>query len=224
MRRRGPSREFSELRSCSGKKTVESCKVKGDVDKVVFIDLEDEDVIDVDYPESLQPQSRGSSTLRKDGKSKFCSFIYIDDDNDDDNYVTPVISVEEVGDLDSDATSSKSSFPASNYRQNSVASDGDECQVVQENGSALKRSSCKQTRAGKAPGRNRYGLGFESESDSSDSDYSDCELIEGSYGKLHEHWEKASQKRKHLFIMVNLVQLIELVDLDLIVIPMLMLK
>lgn len=198
MRRRGPSREFSELRSCSGKKSVESCKVKGDVDKVVFIDLEDEDVIDVDYPESLQPRSRGSSTLRKDGKSKFRSFIYIDDDNDDDNYVTPVISVEEVGDLDSDATSSKSSFPASNYRQNSVTSDGDECQVVQEKGSALKRSSCKQTRSGKAPGRNHYGLGFESESDSSDSDYSDCELIEGSYGKLHEHWEKASQKRKHV--------------------------
>ncbi|KAM2887453.1 hypothetical protein FF1_011319 [Malus domestica] len=194
MRRRGPSREFSELRSCSGKKTVESCKAKRDADKFVFIDLECEDLIDIDYLESLQAKSRGSSTLRKDREFKSSSFIYIDDD--EDNFASPVITVEDVGDLDSDATSSKSSFLGS--RKSSVTSDGDECRGVQEKVSPVKGSKCKQTHSGGAPSGNCYGFGFESESCSSDSDYSDCELIEGSYGKLHQHWEEVSQKRKHV--------------------------
>ncbi|XP_068326982.1 uncharacterized protein [Pyrus communis] len=200
MRRRGPSREFSELRSCSGKKTVESCRNKRDADKFVFIDLECEDVIDIDYLESLQAKSRGSSTLTKDRKFKSSSFINIDDDddgdNDEDNCASPVITVEDVGDLDSDATSSKCSFPASS--KNSVTSDGGDCQGVREKGYTVKGSKCKQTHSGEAPSRNCYGFGFESESCSSDSDYSDCELIEGSYGKLHQYWEKVSQKRKHV--------------------------
>ncbi|XP_044492869.1 uncharacterized protein LOC123216507 isoform X2 [Mangifera indica] len=56
-----------------------------------------------------------------------------------------------------------------------------------------------QSYRGKYPSRNRYGLSLESESGSSDSDCSDCELMEGSFGKLHKEWEKASMKRKSNF-------------------------
>lgn len=201
MRGRKSSRVFPGLRECSGKKPVESCKVNNNkgVGKVVIIDLEDEDVIDIDDIESVQPQSRGSSTLRQNRELESSSIIDIDDDEDDESSDTDtVISVEDVGDLDSDATSSKSWFPTSNYRRNSVRSDGDECEVVQETSFPTKGSKGKQTHSGQASSRNHYGLFSESESGSSDTDYSDCELIEGSSGVLHEQWKKASQKRKHV--------------------------
>lgn len=200
MRGRKSSRVFPGLRECSGKKPVESCKVNDNkgVGKVVIIDLEDEDVIDIDDIGSVQPQSRGSSTLRQNRELESSSIIDIDDDDDESSDTDTVISVEDVGDLDSDATSSKSWFPTSNYRRNSVSSDGDECEVVQETSFPTKGSKGKQTHYGQASSRNHYGLFSESESGSSDTDYSDCELIEGSSGVLHEQWKKASQKRKHV--------------------------
>ncbi|XP_061990508.1 uncharacterized protein LOC133708934 [Rosa rugosa] len=193
MRGAKSSRVFPGLGRCSGKTPVESCKVNKGVSKVEIIDLDDDDdVIDIDDIE--QPQSRGSSTLRQN--REFSTVIDIDDDDDASSDTDTVISVEEVGDLDSDATSSKSWFPTSNYRRSSLRSDGDECEVVQEKGFPSKGSKGKQTHSGTAPRRYGYGLYSESESASSDTDYSDCELIEGSV--LHEHWKKASQKRKHV--------------------------
>nr|POE84756.1 hypothetical protein CFP56_68741 [Quercus suber] len=137
-----------------------------------------------------------SSANRKGAKFPNQGVISIDDD-ESDVMDHPGIGEKGCGDLDSDATSSKRSFPSSSRMQNSVDVDGDECCFVHENRSSFKLSKCNQTYSGKAPSRNCYGLGSESESASSDSDCSECELMEGSFGKLHEQWKKASLKRKH---------------------------
>ncbi|KAK9266760.1 hypothetical protein L1049_012648 [Liquidambar formosana] len=198
MRGKEMSRGHSEPRTHYGKKTLKRCKMKGDPDDFVVIDVDSDsvhNVIIIDVPESLQQKLRGSSVLREDKKIPLRSVISIDDDESTDvNH--PGVGVEGRGDLDSDATSSKRSCPASNHSQNSLDSDGDECQFIRERKSSLNFSKSKRIYSGKAPCRNRYGLSPESESGSSDSDCSDCEVMEGSFGKLREQWEKASSKRK----------------------------
>ncbi|XP_050371975.1 uncharacterized protein LOC126789935 [Argentina anserina] len=189
MRGRNSSRVFPGLGRCSRKEHVESCKAnKGkSVSKVEIIDLDDDDdVIDIN-------DTRGSSTSRQN--REFSTIIDVDDDDDASYDTDSVVSVEDVGDLDSDATSSKSRFSPAHYRRNFVRSNRDECQVVQQKSSPSKGSKGKQTYSSKAP--RRYGYGLYSESCSSDTDYSDCELIEPSV--LHENWKKASQKGKHVF-------------------------
>lgn len=195
MRSKGVLRDYSQLRTCSGKKTVRNGKVKENCGNVVFIDLESENGT-VNGTDSLQQKFRGSSALREDRKFSWQGIINVDDDEEND--VDPQTAVDDGGDLDSDATSSKSCYSAFNHGKNSVRLDFDECEVVQEKSSAFEFSKCKQTDFAKSPRRNRYGLDFEFDDGSSDSDCSDCELIEDSRGKFREQWEKAFQKRKHV--------------------------
>lgn len=194
MRGKGVLREHPQLRFCSGKKTVRNGKVKENCGNVVFIDLESESGT-LNGTESLQQKFKGSSSLRKDKKFSYQGIINVDDDEEND--VGPQICVEDDGDLDSDATSSKSSYSAFNHRKTSVHTDIDECEVVQEKPSLFRFSKLKQAHFAKSPGRSRYGLEYAFDNGSSDSDCSDCELIEDSRGKLREQWEKAFQKKKH---------------------------
>lgn len=195
MREEGVSRDYSQPRTCSGKKTIKSCKIQGNLDNVVLIDVDSDgldNVIIIDVPESFQQKLRGSSVLREG--QRFPCIISIDDD-ENDNVDHPEINEEGDVDLDSDGSSSKSS-PASDYMQKSVDPDADDCQVIWEKGPAFILSNSKKTCPKKAPARNFYGLNSESESDSSETSTSDCEVMEGSFGELREQWEKASLKRK----------------------------
>lgn len=190
---KGVPRGHSQPGTSSGKKKPKSSKLKGNLDDVVLIDVDSDpssNVIIIDAPESLQQRLRASSVRSKKIRVPPEGVISIDDD-ESDIMDHPGISDKDGGDLDSDATSSKRCCSSSKNMQNAVDSDGDECRVVEKR-SPFKLSKCNQSYSEKATGRNRYGLDPGSENDSSDS-----ELMEGSYGKLHEQWEKASLKRKH---------------------------
>uniref|UniRef100_A0A803L7P0 J domain-containing protein n=2 Tax=Chenopodium quinoa TaxID=63459 RepID=A0A803L7P0_CHEQI len=95
----------------------------------------------------------------------------------------------------SDATSSNRCFPTE-------AADPSTSHYVNEdvnegNTPPVKLSKSKRTYSGKSIPRNRYGLGPDSEGGcSSESDCSDCELMEGSSNKLREQWEKAFLRRR----------------------------
>ncbi|XP_039012367.1 uncharacterized protein LOC120141619 [Hibiscus syriacus] len=108
------------------------------------------------------------------------------------------ICVECGDDFDSDASSRKS-CPVPDFKQKSTGLDDDDCWFMWEKKPAFKPSKCKKTYAGKTPCGKHFGLSPESEDCSSESDYTDCEVIEGSVGKLQEQWENASQRRRYNF-------------------------
>lgn len=183
MRGEGGLRDHSQPKTWSRKRTLNGCERKRNLDNVVLIDVDSErldNVIIIDVPESLRHKIGGSSAPRKGKKFQFRGIISIDDD-------------EDVGcsEMDSDSSSSKS-CPAPDHPNKFEDLGDDECQVVKENNYAFRVSKCKQA-SDKYPSSNRYGL---FESSSSDSDGSDCEVMEGSFGKLHKEWEKAYLKRK----------------------------
>ncbi|ESW25468.1 hypothetical protein PHAVU_003G038600 [Phaseolus vulgaris] len=187
------SREHFQPRTCSGKKE--------DFKKIVFIDVDSDqvdEVVIIDYPEFMS-KSHGSGAPSRDRVFTPQSVISIDDDDDDesDDAEIPGVVAGSVGELDSDASSSKSSSPDSSKRSSPDSSGvRDSIHIdVDESGVCEKESECdglKNRKAGPAAegtGRNRYGLDG-SESESSDSDCSDCELMD------REQWEKISVKRK----------------------------
>ncbi|KAL5553577.1 hypothetical protein UlMin_040978 [Ulmus minor] len=187
----------SRPRGCSEKKTVKKGKVKENHENVVVIDLDGDNVVIIDGTEPSEQEVEASRVLKEDRNFSTPGIINIDDD--EDNNGDPGVSVEAGGDLDSDASSSRSQFPAFSDMRSHVNLDTDECQIVQEKTSAFQFSKCKQTYCTKVPGRNRYGLDPDTDICFTDSDSSDCELVEDSLGKLREEWEKASLKRKHVF-------------------------
>lgn len=184
MRGKGKSVQYPQSRTSSGSSTLKKCKTNGEADNVVLIDV-DSDTLDnvtvIDVPDCLKKKLRGSSV------------ICIDDDESYSGIG------EENGSEFSDGASSSGRFsPAFNHNRNSVDAVGEECQFVREIFSPFKLSKCKRTYSGKASGRNRYGLGSESDnSGSSDNDFPDCEFMEDSFGKLREEWQKANLKRKN---------------------------
>ncbi|KAH7569955.1 hypothetical protein JRO89_XS05G0023900 [Xanthoceras sorbifolium] len=168
-------RNCSQPRTWSRKRTLKGCEMKGGFDNVVVIDVDSDrfdNVIFIDVPDFDQ-NLRSSSVSRKGKKIEFRGIISIDDD--ETNNVDPT---------------------APDYVRKSEDLDDDECRVVREENSAFNLSKCKQAFSGKNSRGNGYGLYSESESGASDSDCSDCEVMEGSFGKLHEEWKKASLKRK----------------------------
>ncbi|GAV79543.1 DnaJ domain-containing protein [Cephalotus follicularis] len=196
MRGKGVFGDHSQPRSWSGKKTLKSCKGKGKVDVVIDVDSNEYDtVIIVDVPESLQQKFQGPRVLGKDRNFPHSGVISVDDD--ESNTVDyHRIGAEGGGNVDSNGNSRKTPI-ATDFMQNSVDAEGDDCQVIWEKGNAFKSSSCEQTNSVKAPRRNRYGLSSHSDISLSESDSSDCEVMEDSFGKFREQWEKASHKRKY---------------------------
>ncbi|XP_061337243.1 uncharacterized protein LOC133284264 isoform X2 [Gastrolobium bilobum] len=183
-------RENFQPQTCSGKRAKKTVQGKGNLKNTVFIDVDSyqgDDVIIIDLSE-FGPQFHGSSVPSRDRTYTPQRVISIDDDDDDaddesgdddesDAATHRGIISEGVGDLDSDASSSIKLSPAPSCMQNSVHVDVDD-------GHVNEKDSTKDT------GRNRYGLDG-SESESPESDCSDCELMD------REQWEKVLFERKH---------------------------
>ena len=186
MRGKGVSSEHSHPRRSSKNKTATKGKVKGTTGNVVIIDLDDDGVVIIDPAESSKQKFESSNVVRE-------GIINIDDDEDSD--LDPGICVDGDGDLVSDASSSKIQFPAFKTVRNSLHSETDECRVIREKTSAFQFSKCKQTYCTKASGRNCYGLDPASDNGSSDSDCSDCELMEDSF-IIREQWDRILLKKK----------------------------
>jgi len=184
MTGKGVSREHFQPKTCSWKRE--------DFKKIVFIDVDSDqvdEVVIIDYPEFMS-KSHGSGAPSRDRVCTPQSVISIDDDDDEesDDAEIPGVVAGSVGELDSDASSSKRSSPDTSGVRDSNHIDVDESGVCEKDS---EYDGQKDRKAGPAEGtgRNRYGLdGFESES--SDSDCSDCELMD------REQWEKISVKRK----------------------------
>ncbi|KAL5123434.1 hypothetical protein HKD37_02G004025 [Glycine soja] len=179
------SREHFQPRPCSGK--TENLK------NTVFIDVDDQvddvDVVIIDYKEFMS-KSHGSGASSRDRVCTPQSVISIDDDDDEesDDAEFPGGVAGGVGELDSDACSSKRSPPDPSGLRNSVHID-----VVDDSGVCGKESESDELKCRKACSTNgtggcRYGVDWgDSESE---SDCSDCELMD------REQWEKISLKRK----------------------------
>ncbi|GFP87287.1 hypothetical protein PHJA_000872400 [Phtheirospermum japonicum] len=164
----------SHPRPCSGAKTLRRCRNNNvEADNVILIDVETDsfdNVIIIDVPDSLPNKTQCLSTHhRKDKKPSFKNVICIDDDESLDISHSFGFSA---------GTSSKNFADAS---------------------TPVRLSKCKRTYSGNASRSNRFGLNGGSETDSSDSDYPDCELVEDSSGEVQERWEKAFSKRKRDF-------------------------
>ncbi|KAL3511014.1 hypothetical protein ACH5RR_030415 [Cinchona calisaya] len=193
----GASVGCSQPRPCSRRETLRRCRNRRETDNVVLIDVDSDNfnnVIIIDVPESLQNKFRGSRVLRNKGKGPWATVICLDDDEGThDNNARTGVKVDET--VNNGASSSQRTCPLSGNFASSSNAVGDDCEFIQENVSPVKLSKGKRTYSGKGS-TNRYGLGAETESGSSDSDYLDCELMEGPSGRLREQWEKASLKRK----------------------------
>ncbi|GAU34419.1 hypothetical protein TSUD_217590 [Trifolium subterraneum] len=191
---KGVSREHFQPRTCSmGKNASKTGRAKGDLENIVYIDLDCDqfdDVEIIDCSDDVLQKLRGFSGQSRDRTSTPQSVISIDDDDDDDesdDVDHSGIDVDGVGELDSDASSNKRFSMPSSVR-NSVRVDVDDCDVYEKD-SVSKRQKSKGVFSSKTALRNRYGL-YGSEFESSDSDCSDCEVIK------REQWEKVSAKRK----------------------------
>lgn len=181
-------------RPCSGRKTLRRCRNGEEADNVILIDADSENfdnVIIIDIPDSFSKKKRGSGRLGKD-KWSWRNVIYIDDDEtSDSNHSTDVNNV-------SFSAGTSSRREPCHATKNFTDSTVEECQFVQDNSTPVRLSKCKRTYSGKTSTRNRYGLNTDSESDSSDGEYPDCELVEDSSGKVHELWEKAFSRRRNV--------------------------
>lgn len=192
----GISIGHSHPRPCPGKKTLRRCRNNEEADNVILIDVDSENfdnVIIIDIPESLPKKKPGSSRLRKDKKCSFRNVINIDDDETPDS--SHSIGVNNVS-FSAGTSSNRESCRVSKNFGDSADAAVEDCQFDQDNGTPVRLSKCKRTYSGKASTRNRYGLDTDSECDSSDNDYPDCELVEDSSGKVQELWEKAFSRRK----------------------------
>ncbi|KAL9268303.1 hypothetical protein AKJ16_DCAP22798 [Drosera capensis] len=189
MRSARKSRGFPKSKPVFGKKPLEECTTSGNVNHVLSqskpvagkrtlrgctksLSINDVVLIDVDSDDfhDVIIVDLPESLLEKLGRRSTSKVISIDDDDEEGH-------TDSTPDEDANPTS-RDSYPASTS-------------------SPVNLSKFKRTYSGKVGSTNRYGLGPDSEFDSSDSDCSDCELMEGSTGKLREQWEHAFQKRKN---------------------------
>lgn len=149
---------------------------KGSHENVAFIDVENyrlDDVIIIDDTEFVTKKFQRPKVSAKSRKSPPC--IYVDGCSSDE-----------------DACSPSRTFPSSSQRH-FVELDGRQSRKQY----AFFMGKCRRGNCGKAPVRNHFGLHISSHSSSSDSDSSDCEVMEGSFENLRKQWEEASLRRKH---------------------------
>ncbi|XP_058070562.1 uncharacterized protein LOC131219446 [Magnolia sinica] len=183
------SRGQSQPRTQFGRRTLERYKDRGKSDNVVIIDVDQgksSNVVMIDVPESSHQRTRGSRASGRNNKCPPKVIISIDDEEDGDG-------------LQSDGTSSQKSRSGSNQSHLSEESDGDDCQIYdQDRNFPFKLSKCSRMCPGKGPFRHRFGLAtdFESSSSDTESENSDCELMQGSSGEIREQWEKAALRKK----------------------------
>ncbi|GAA0171331.1 chaperone [Lithospermum erythrorhizon] len=184
---------------CSGRKTLRKCQENAATDNVVFIDVDGgdlENVIVIDSPKLFSKKLRGLSKS-KDKKNQRRVVICIDDEESTDNE-QPDIGVKKRCNFSSSASSNKGPSAAAENHDKFRKEVSDDCESVQEIiSSPVTISKCKRTYSGKAPSRNCYGLGPESD-DFSNDEFLDCDLVEEDFfGSVREQWEKAFSKRKY---------------------------
>ncbi|ONK67409.1 uncharacterized protein A4U43_C06F19930 [Asparagus officinalis] len=196
------SRGQAQPRNQSVRRVLERCKTRGTIE-IIDVDKEPEDVVIVDVEETSHQESRGPGTTRRncfpDG------VISIDDDDGDADDMN----------VHADATS-KEFHPASSNSSKSEELKGDECSMTSRK-EKLPFESMEYMRKRKhchvGPSVNQFGLGcssgswsdndrseFVSESSisasvGSDSDSSDCEIMEDS-GYIREQWERAALRKR----------------------------
>lgn len=168
----------SQIRSCSWTRMPSKrCSAE-------FIVVDDDEVIILDFPESSKGKAPETSRTRDEPVLQ--RVISIDDDDDDEDVV-----VEDTENVHKDGSGSSGNSDAANVHTSVEVDDGDDddCQFVQEKRAAFRFTRCSQA-TGPSSGT-RFGLDSEYESDFSESDCSDCEILEGSQGEVREQWEKA---------------------------------
>nr|XP_010906190.1 uncharacterized protein LOC105033203 [Elaeis guineensis]XP_010906191.1 uncharacterized protein LOC105033203 [Elaeis guineensis]XP_019702134.1 uncharacterized protein LOC105033203 [Elaeis guineensis] len=194
------SRGDSQRRTLPGRRTLERCKSKGSVENVEIIDVDKgkSDVVIIEVPESSHRKSR---CFRVKERDSYASVISIDDEEEGID--------ENLGNVRYAATSS-TFRPFSSNSPLSKESDSDECLIfVGERTSPSKFTGKVKMHPKCGSSRNRYGLdpasdGAESDSSgfctseggSSESDNSDCEIMEDASGEIREQWERAALRRK----------------------------
>ncbi|KAJ4874623.1 Chaperone DnaJ-domain superfamily protein [Raphanus sativus] len=151
------------------------CSANGIMNEFIVVD--DDEVIILDFPESSS-KGKAPETSRARDEPVLQRVISIDDDDD--------VVVDDTENVHKDGSSS--SVHTSVEVDND--DDDDDCQFVQEKRAAFRFTKCNQATTGPSSGT-RFGLDSESESDFSESDCSDCEILEGSQGEVREQWEKA---------------------------------
>lgn len=193
----GASVGCSPPSSCPGMTPFRRCRKRGEKKSAVFIDVDNDNVIIIDVPESSERTLRPPNVLRKDRKNQFprTGVICLDDDENTSHRFANS-SVKHGSYFNSGASSSTKSPTQSGCLGKSSDTFTDECEFIRENVPPVKLSKCKRTYSGKTSARNRYGIGTDSDSCPSDSDNADCELVEDSFGRVREEWEKASSRRK----------------------------
>ncbi|KAF7827944.1 DnaJ domain containing protein [Senna tora] len=188
---KGFLRKHFQPETHSGKTIPESDQVKGNCINAVLIDIDDDqvsEVIIIDEPEFFHEKSHCSSVPSRDRKFLHQSVISIDDDEDDDNnHAYHPGNIAEGGqELDSDASSNIRFSSPSGYKQNCGQINIDDVHVTKEKVSESNLPNGRHTFPTEAADGNHCGL-----DGSSESDCSDCELMEA-----REEWEKAWFKRK----------------------------
>ncbi|KAF6140053.1 hypothetical protein GIB67_001794 [Kingdonia uniflora] len=170
-----------QSRAHSGR-TLRKCKGKINSEPKVLIDVDSADEV----PESSQQGTLGPDQMSKIKTSPIKSFITIHDDDSDD-----------AGghDVDRCVDSRKKSRPFSSQSCSFKKRDSAANQFIKQ-GLPFRLSKCKRTYSQKTPPRNYFRSHPLSESSSSESDNSDCELMDDSSGKIREEWEKAASKKK----------------------------
>ncbi|KAL0557479.1 hypothetical protein IC582_006020 [Cucumis melo] len=149
---------------------------KGSHENVAYIDVENyrlDDVIIIDDTQCVTKNFQRADISTESRKSPSC--IYVDDCSSDEDACSP----------------SRTFRPSS--RRHFVELDGRQNRKQY----AFFMGKCMQSNYGKAPARNHFDLHVSAHSSSSDSDSSDCEVMEGSFEKLRQQWEEASLRRKH---------------------------
>ncbi|KAK4791436.1 hypothetical protein SAY86_031849 [Trapa natans] len=194
MRRKRMSGDGFYPSACTGKGTLRGCTKRGNLENVVVFDVDD-DVIIIDDSDSFGQNFQGPSISRREREVRHHTVISIDDEDSDVDH--PGVGVTGVSELDSDATSSKRSSRTSDISRNPLDFDVNQLHTVEKEKSPSKLSDCRKPYSEKVPSRNRYGLSPEPEEGLSESDYSDCEVLEGSSEELREQWERISSKQKN---------------------------
>ncbi|CAN7053598.1 hypothetical protein BRARA_G02847 [Brassica rapa] len=165
--------EQRQLRSrfCN-RMSTKRCSANGIMNEFIVVD--DDEVIILDFPESSK-KGKAPETSRARGEPVLQRVISIDDDDEDD---------DDTENVHKDGSSSSRM-----HTSVEVDGDDDDCQFVQEKCASFRFTKCNQ--ATMPSSGTRFGLDSDSESDLSESDCSDCEILEGSQGEVREQWEKA---------------------------------
>lgn len=200
LRMSGASVGCSPPSPCPGMTPLRRCRKRGEKQNTVCIDvdMDNDNVIIIDVPESSETTFRAPNVLRKNRKHQFprTGVICLDDDENSSHRFANT-GVGHGSHFNTGASSSTRSPTNSGCLGKSSETLRDECEFIREHVPPVKLSKCKRTYSGKTPARNRYGIGTDSDTCPSDSDYADCELMEDSFGRVREQWERASSRRKY---------------------------